>query len=136
MIRDRILLESAYNRVRLNIPSKLYHATFGIYETEILHHGLKICTEKRNFDWCEKGIYLASSAGLAESFVEVTELEDGDYPENDVIIIFEVNTLYLDPHMLEKDPHWNIEGQVGSEENLSYVYREDIPPEALKILNG
>ena len=112
----------------VSIPSVLYHATFKKYLKGILKNGLKTNVKCRNYDWCEKAVYLASTPGLAESFAETTEA-DIPQEEFDNIIILEINTLYLDKTLIDKDPYANLEDE---QPETSWIYRKDIPPEAIK----
>jgi hypothetical protein len=115
------------------IPKLLYHATYRALVNDILKDGLKICPNIRNFDWCQKGIYLASSPGIAESFAEVSENEN--IPEDwiDDIVVLEINTKLLDKNSFVKDPYWNIDVETLDETNLSFLYKKDIPPPAIKV---
>ena len=110
---------------------KLYHATYGVYKNSILSEGLKI---GRNPNWngmdCCGVIYLADDLDVAGSFAECADLVDDDALDSGVCV-FEVNVKSLDRSLFNEDPNILFEDD---DEVNSFIYPEDIPPSALKLV--
>jgi len=82
---------------------------------------------------CDSGVFLSDDPNEARSYPEAAD-ENEDIPEEwyDDIVIFAVNSLYLNKTLLETDPHiyWTENPQNIS----SWIYRGFIPPEAIKLV--
>ena len=113
------------------MSKKLYHASYNKFRNAILSEGLR--TEMKP-NW--KGmqhcgvIYLASDAEIAESFAECADVDDETMESG--ICIFEVDTSDIDETMLTPDPNIILED---GEEAYSFIYPQNIPATALKLIN-
>lgn len=122
-------------KISINIPSKLYHATYGEYLESIKRKGL---IPRYHCTWrdCQWGIYLADDPYEAESYAEVAPDDNSNIPEEyiDDIVILEIDSARLDQSKLDIDPHvqWN-ENPL----NIStFIYKDSIPFSSISILNG
>ena len=110
---------------------KLYHASYGVYKNSILSEGLKT---GRNPNWngmdCCGVIYLADDVDVAGSFAECADLVDDDVLDSG-ICVFEVNVKLLDRSLFNEDPNILFEDD---DEVNSFIYPEDVPPSALKVV--
>lgn len=117
-----------------SLPShikKLYHATYVAYKESIISEGLKTGkTSNWNGMDCCGVIYLADDVDVAGSFAECADLVDDDVLDSGVCV-FEVNVKSLDRSLFNEDPNILFEDD---DEVNSFIYTEDIPPSALKLV--
>lgn len=110
---------------------KFYHASYGVYKNSILSEGLKT---GRNPNWngmdCCGVIYLVDDVDVAGSFAECADLVNEDVFESG-ICVFEVDVKTLDRSLFNEDPNILFEDD---DEVNSFIYPEDIPPSALKLV--
>jgi len=112
-------------------PRFLYHATYRVNVNSIFQQGLiprYICVWKE----CENGVYLANDPYEAASYPEIAD-ENEDIPDEwlENIAVLQIDTMYLDIALLERDPHriWE-----KTENPTCWIYRGSIPSEALTLL--
>jgi hypothetical protein len=138
-----------YTETLERVPELLYHATFGANQEVIEHYGLKPGNEVDMVCYpdSEIGVYLASDAEFAISFVEAAENENIPEAWHGDIIVFEVMTAKLDKTKLELDPHVNWDGSYSGEGEMnilpepvgmpehsqSFLYRGTISPTAFSF---
>jgi len=110
----------------LEIPSKLYHATFKTYLPSIQKHGLTGKTENKNYSDSKNVVYLATTKEVAESYADTTE----EVPEEwlDQIVILEIYTKDLDILKLTNDRN------VRNEDKSTFEYDGTIPWKVINIV--
>ena len=113
------------------MSQKLYHATYNKFREAILSEGLRTEMKPNWKDMRHCGvIYLASNAEIAESFAECADVDDETMESG--VCIFEVNISDIDEAMLKQDPNIILEDD---EEVYSFIYPQNIPATALKLIN-
>lgn len=109
---------------------KLYHASYNKFRNAILSEGLQIGMKPNWKDMQHCGvIYLTSNAEIAESFAECADVDDETIESG--ICIFELDTSDIDKTMLKPDPNIILEDD---EEPYSFIYPQNIPATALKLI--
>jgi hypothetical protein len=109
-------------------PPVLFHATYRPLLRSINRYGLSP-QYKRKFwdDSSDNLIYLATSPDIAESYAESSDTVKEDWL--DEIIIFSIDTAFLDLTKLKKDSNVRTDDGIVS----TYEYAGTIPANLLKI---
>ena len=121
---------NCFEKRRVFMKDKLYHASYNVFKNSILLEGLRTGMKPNWQDMENSGlIYLANSPEVAESFAECADVEDEIMKSG--ICIFAIDVSKLDETLLEHDPNILFE-----EEVYSFVYSKNIPPSALKLIGN
>jgi len=97
----------------------LYHATDIKNKKSIQKIGLLPKNKKKNFMWCQDGVYLANSYELASSFIS----------EKCFYTVFKINTYFLNKKLIKKDNQFT---GLTFLKQKSFIYNEKIPTKAIK----
>jgi len=128
-----IKLKELLEKIDEEIPIILYHGTFNALVPEIELKGLiPFGTQYRNYEDIDEGVYLTNDWNFAGSMVESTEntnIPDGWIEE---VVILAIDTRKLDKSKFDKDPNVNMPED---DEFRSYIYRGNIPPDAIMEIN-
>ncbi len=116
-----------------------YHATYQPHLESIRKHGLQGGHQKAWQDSKDDVVYLATSAEVAESYAETSELveDNGDY--FDQIVVLKISASDLDESLLSLDENVLHDEALFSSENYedaTLEYHGVIPASALSILNA
>lgn len=109
----------------------LYHATYRPYLERIKQFGLGGSPEPvpRNYEDSESGVvYLASSAEVALSYAETSDLVPEEWLDD--IVVLSVDTEQLDTTLLQPDK--NVRSAC-EELPATFEYRGVVPPAALQL---
>ena len=124
--RDAWMNESTSN---VQIPQRLYHATYGPLVNSIQRHGLGGDRDTVWEDSVRGTVYLALDPEIAFSYAETSDDAWDKFETEDglEIITFEIDTAQLDP------AKFNIDQNVIGNEGDTLEYYGVVPPSALKI---
>ena len=123
-IRQTLLKES------IEVPAKLYHATYGPLINSILNTGLGGDRDTVWEDSVRGTVYLAMDPGVAESYAEASDMGWDRFETDEGL---DIVTLEIDTRLLDKDK-FRIDQNVLDNEGDTLEYMGIIPVEALKIL--
>jgi len=121
------------DNVEMNVPKKLYHATYKVHQPSIEHFGL---TRGNKSNWDDGTYYdnvYASAIYLIDDMDEAIDFaESADFVDKDIydsgIIAFEVDTTKLDKTKFKQDPY------IDDDATNSYAYYDNIPANCLKLV--
>lgn len=115
-----------------------YHATYKPYLESIHKHGLQGGHQKSWQESKDDVVYLATSAEVAESYSETSELVEDNEDYFDQIVILKVSATDLDESLLSSDENFLHDGALfptEDDEEATVEYHGVIPASALSILN-